>query len=72
MAERRCNLVRGRSGLKRDQMRLRGTNLGDAATDREDGIATGQRSGNGPNGSRACALVRRLDPALASRSNRSA
>ena len=60
MAGRRRKLVLGRSGLKRDRVwarRLRGTNLGEAATDREDRLATSQRSSNGPNCSWACALA---------------
>ncbi len=53
-----CVVAPAPSAIECRPLRLRGTNLGDAATDREARIATSQRSANGPNCSWACAPAR--------------
>ena len=52
-----CVVAPASSAIECRPRRLRGTNLGEAATDREDRLATSQRSSNGPNCSWACALA---------------
>ena len=52
-----CVVAPASSAIECRPRRLRGTNLGDAATDREDRLVTSQRSANGPNCSWACSLA---------------